>query len=45
MLSGITPFTNDNPAKLYNLIRLSDVKFSKKIKYSAEAEDLIMGVI
>lgn len=44
MLFGSPPFTSDNPSRLYNLIRLSDVKFPKKIKISPEAEDLIMGV-
>jgi len=45
MLIGVPPFCSDNPSKLYNLIRLADVKFPKKIKISSEVEDLILNVI
>lgn len=44
MLFGVPPFTSENPSRLYNLIRLADVKFPKKIKVSNEAEDLIVNV-
>ena len=44
MICGNTPFASESPAKLYNLIRLSDVKFSKKLNVSPQLQDLISGV-
>jgi len=44
MLFGTPPFNGENPSNLYNLIRLSEVKFTKKIQFSSEVEDLILNV-
>ena len=42
MLCGIPPFYNDNLERLYELIKISELKFPKKIKISDEAKNLIM---
>ena len=44
MICGYTPFETDNSAKMYNLIRLSDVKFSKKLNVSPHLQNMITGV-
>ena len=44
MICGFTPFASENPAKMYNLIRLSDVKFTKKSNVSIHLQNLISGV-
>lgn len=41
MLCGIPPFYNENIERMYDLIKLSELRFPKKIKISAEAQDLI----
>jgi len=41
MLCGIPPFYNENVERMYELIKLSELRFPKKIKISAEAQDLI----
>jgi serum/glucocorticoid-regulated kinase 2 len=41
MLCGIPPFYNENLDRMYELIKLSELRFPKKIKISAEAQDLI----
>ena len=42
MLCGIPPFYNDNLERMYELIKISELKFPKKIKISDEAKNLIM---
>lgn len=44
MICGFTPFASDKEAKMYNLIRLSDVKFSKKLNVSFNLQNMISGV-
>jgi hypothetical protein len=44
MICGYTPFASDNSATMYNLIRLSDVKFRKKLNISIHLQNLISGV-
>jgi hypothetical protein len=44
MLCGIPPFYNENVERMYELIKLSELRFPKKIKVSAEAQDLISKV-
>ena len=41
MLCGIPPFYNENLERMYELIKLSELRFPKKIKIAAEAQDLI----
>jgi len=41
MLCGIPPFYNENIDRMYELIKLSELRFPKKIKISSEAQDLI----
>jgi len=41
MLCGIPPFYNENLDRMYELIKLSELRFPKKIKISADAQDLI----
>jgi len=45
MLCGIPPFYNDNLEKMYDLIKLSELRFPKRIKLSDEAQDIITKVI
>jgi hypothetical protein len=45
MLCGIPPFYNENLERMYELIKLSDLRFPKKIKISMEAQDIIKKVI
>ena len=44
MLCGIPPFYNENVDRMYELIKLSELRFPKKIKISSEAQDLISKV-
>ena len=41
MIFGIPPFYNENVERMYELIKLSELRFPKKIKISPEAQDLI----
>lgn len=45
MLCGIPPFYNDNLERMYELIKLCDLRFPKRVKVSADAQDLIAKVI
>ena len=45
MLCGIPPFYNDNLERMYELIKLCDLRFPKRVKVSADAQDLISKVI
>jgi hypothetical protein len=45
MICGYTPFASENPEIMYNLIRLSDVKFMRKLNVSIHLQNLILGVI
>jgi hypothetical protein len=44
MLCGIPPFYNENLERMYELIKLSELRFPKKVKVSLEAQDLIRKV-
>ena len=44
MLCGIPPFYSDNIDRMYELIKLSELRFPKKIKISMDAQDLISKV-
>jgi len=44
MLCGIPPFYNENLERMYDLIKLAELRFPKKIKISEEAQDLISKV-
>ena len=44
MLCGKPPFYNDNVDRMYELIKLAELRFSKKQKVSEEAKDLISKV-
>jgi len=44
MLCGIPPFYNDNLERMYELIKLCDLRFPKRVKISADAQDLISKV-
>ena len=44
MLCGIPPFYNENLDRMYELIKLSELRFPKKIKISSDAQDLITKV-
>jgi len=44
MLFGIPPFFNENMDRMFELIRLADLKFPKKISISNEAKDFIIKV-
>jgi serine/threonine protein kinase len=44
MLCGIPPFYNENLERMYELIKLSELRFPKKVKVSPEAQDLIKKV-
>jgi serine/threonine protein kinase len=41
MLCGIPPFYHENIERMYELIKLSELRFPKKVKISAEVQDLI----
>jgi serum/glucocorticoid-regulated kinase 2 len=45
MLCGIPPFYNENLERMYELIKLAELRFPKKIKISSEAQDIITKVI
>ena len=44
MLCGIPPFYNDNLERMYELIKLCDLRFPKRVQTSADAKDLICKV-
>lgn len=44
MLNALPPFYHENQEKMYQLIRFSELKFSKKVTISDEAKDLIRKV-
>jgi serine/threonine protein kinase len=44
MLCGIPPFYNENIETMYELIKMSELRFPKKIKISSDAQDLITKV-
>jgi hypothetical protein len=44
MLFGLPPFYNENMDRMFELIRLSELKFPKKVAVSNEVKDLIMKV-
>ena len=44
MLCGIPPFYNDNLERMYELIKLCDLRFPKRVQVSADAKDLISKV-
>jgi len=44
MLYGLPPFFNENMDRMYELIRLAELKFPRKIAISNEAKDLITKV-
>jgi serum/glucocorticoid-regulated kinase 2 len=44
MLCGIPPFYNENLDRMYDLIKLAELRFPKKIKTSADAQDIITKV-
>ena len=44
MLCGIPPFYNENLDRMYELIKMSELRFPKKIKISAESQDIIIKV-
>ncbi len=44
MLCGIPPFYNENLERMYELIKLSELRFPKKIKVSPDAQDFIRKV-
>ena len=45
MLCGIPPFYNENLDRMYELIKLAELRFPRKIKTSADAQDIITKVI
>ena len=45
MMCGIPPFYNDNLERMYELIKLCDLRFPKRVKVSTDAQDLITKVI
>jgi len=44
MLCGLPPFYNENIDRMYDLIKLGELKFPKKIKISSDAQDIITKV-
>ena len=44
MICGIPPFYNENLERMYELIKLSELRFPKKVKVSQEAQDFIKKV-
>lgn len=44
MLCGIPPYYDESLERMYELIKLAELKFPKKIKLSPEAQDLIIKV-
>jgi len=45
MLCGIPPFYNENLERMYELIKLAELRFPKKIKISNDAQDLITKLL
>ncbi len=44
MLCGIPPFYNENLERMYELIKLAELRFPKKINVSHDAQDIIRKV-
>ncbi len=44
MLNALPPFYNENVEKMYQMIRFSELKFSKRVTISDDAKDLIKKV-
>jgi len=44
MLCGIPPFYNENIERMYELIKLAELRFPRKIKISSDAQDIITKV-
>jgi serum/glucocorticoid-regulated kinase 2 len=44
MLCGLPPYYNENLDRMYELIRLAELRFPKKTSLSNEAKDLITKV-
>lgn len=44
MLCGIPPFYNENLERMYELIKMAELRFPKKIKISTDAQDIITKV-
>ncbi len=44
MLCGIPPFYNENLERMYELIKLAELRFPKKIVISSDAQDIITKV-
>ncbi len=44
MLNALPPFYHENIEKMYELIKSSDIKFSKRVSVSDDAKDLIIKV-
>ncbi len=44
MLCGIPPFYNENLERMYELIKLAELRFPKKINISKDAQDIIVKV-
>jgi serum/glucocorticoid-regulated kinase 2 len=45
MLCGIPPFYNENIERMYELIKLAELRFPRKIKISQDAQDIITKVL
>lgn len=45
MLCGLPPFYSENVERMYELIKIGELRFPKKIKVSDEAQDLIKKVL
>ena len=45
MLCGIPPFYSENVERMYELIKLSELKFPKKINTSKDAQDIITKLL
>jgi serine/threonine protein kinase len=45
MLCGIPPFYNENIERMYDLIKLSNLRFPKRVQISDDAKDLITKVL
>jgi serum/glucocorticoid-regulated kinase 2 len=45
MLCGIPPFYNENLERMYELIKLAELRFPKKIKISLDAQDIISKLL
>jgi serum/glucocorticoid-regulated kinase 2 len=45
MLCGIPPFYNENLERMYELIKLADLRFPRKIVISSDAQDIITKLL